>query len=120
LPADAVFLEAATLTRLNWATWGLGLRNLNPICPKIHWYWRTTVHGSSPNVSATSGRQQPTASHVIEVIARLIGAGNFLLDGDTHYLVVGNFQFSHNSVLNIWNRQQYTPLCGITYVAMFN
>jgi len=44
------------------------------------------------------------------VVARLVGAGDFLLDGDSHQLRVSNFQLSHGSTSETGNCQRYSPL----------
>jgi hypothetical protein len=69
---------------------------LEPLDPALH---RTRILSKRLGhllAALTASNQQQAVQPV--VVTRLVGADNFLLDGDTHYLGIGNFQFSHNGV----------------------
>src|SRR5574340_1834082 len=55
-----------------------------------------------------AGNQQQAMQPM--VVARFIGTGDFLLDGDSHYFRIGNFQLLHGSASGSGNCRQYSSI----------
>lgn len=67
-----------------------------PLDPTLHGTWVLSKGVGHLLTTLSASNQQQSMQSM--AIARLVGADNFLLNGDTHYLGVSNFQSPHDGI----------------------